>query len=157
MGRRELRCLWAFGYSFLCSASFLLYSQKLPPFPGYETSKQKHIVHLFATWCQPCMRELPVFDTLRKLYTSQELELTFICMDFKNTRKLGRILSQKKLPGNIYYLAPNEASLSKIGMHWSGTLPTSIYFPENMGAAELLEGVKNTSCYLVKFSEAKPD
>jgi hypothetical protein len=44
-----------------------------------------------------------------------------------------------------------------MGMHWSGTLPTSIYFPENMGSAELIEGVKSSSFYQLKISEAKTD
>ena len=157
MGRTQLRSFWALCFSLVCGSSFILCSQKLPPFPGFVASKQKQIVHLFATWCQPCMRDLPVFDTLREQYTSQELELVFICMDLKNTRKLGRLLSQKKLPGNVFYLSPNDASVSKIGMHWSGTLPTSIYFPENMGSAELIEGVKSSSFYQLKISEAKTD
>jgi thiol-disulfide isomerase/thioredoxin len=105
------------------------------------------IVHFFATWCKPCMQELPVFDTLRKMYSSEKIEFAFVCMDLKNSKKLGKQMSILNLPGRVFYLGPNEKSIQSINSNWKGTLPASILYELNSSQNQLIEGSKNVSFY----------
>lgn len=146
--------LTLFGLFFLVIAP-TNFSQKLPEWNemninGSEkiSSDRNEVIHFFATWCKPCMQELPIFDTLRTMYSSEKLELTFVCMDLKNSKKMKKKINKLNLPGHIYYLEPTQKSVQSINPNWKGELPASIiYLPNNKGS-ELFEGAKNVSFYL---------
>ncbi len=128
------------------------FGQKLPEWENKKellgTNKDKiSLVHFFATWCKPCMQELPIFDTLRTMYPKDKLEFTFICMDLKNSKKLKKTIMELKLPGDIYYFEPTQKSIQSTNPNWKGGLPASIIYLPNNREAVLVEGTKNVSFY----------
>lgn len=113
------------------------YAQRLPIWEkniqvvALEDSSDTSIVinHFFATWCKPCLEELPIFDSLARL-NSGKIQIEFICLDLENTRGLSSSVAKLKLPGAAYYLAPNATNIKRVSPSWDGTLPfTLIYFP----------------------------
>ena len=123
------------------------FAQKLPDWDGLIKNEKIQFVHFFATWCKPCMQELPVFDTLRKIYSSEKIEFTFVCLDLKNSKKLGKQMSIFNLPGRVFYLEPTEKSIQSMNSNWNGTLPASILYELNSSRNQLIEGSKNVSFY----------
>jgi len=128
-------------FSFGCAHS---YAQKLPDWTDeIAVSKQGEldgqsifITHYFATWCKPCMEELPVFDRLTKEHPT--LVVKFVCLDLENTPKLCRSIHKLRLPGEVCYLAPTNEHITHISPTWDGTLPfTSIRFPGENTSIEL--------------------
>jgi len=130
------------------------FAQKLPiwddvsrSFEIKKGSQEVILVHYFATWCAPCMKELPVFDSLRKVLSTDNAQFVFISMDIKNTRKLAKTLSNLRLPGKVFYLSPTSDSNKIIHPNASGALPTTvIYYP--LGVPILIEGKMTMSEYL---------
>lgn len=95
------------------------------------------MTHYFATWCKPCMEELPVFDSLIQLKKENVL-LQFVSLDLKNNFHLKKVIRQLKLPGNTYYLEPNPLTIKAISSHWDGSLPfTVMNFSTNKSRIEL--------------------
>ena len=87
------------------------------------------ITHYFATWCKPCMEELPVFDSLSRLKPGL-IAYEFISLDIANTHGLYKKIKKLHLPGNVYYLAPTTKNVQISTINWDGTLPFSvIHFP----------------------------
>ncbi|NBW59889.1 MAG: hypothetical protein EBR41_04905 [Crocinitomicaceae bacterium] len=75
------------------------------------------------------MEELPIFDSLATL-SSGKFQFEFICLDLENTRGLSSSIAKLKLPGAVYYLAPNTNNIKRVFPSWDGALPfTLIYFP----------------------------
>ncbi len=130
------------------------FAQKLPIWDdvaeSFEIKKGNQevvLVHYFATWCAPCMKELPVFDSLRKVLSLSDTQFVFISMDLKNTKKLAKTLSNLRLPGKVFYLSPTSESNKIIHPTASGALPTTvIYYP--FGEPILIEGKMTMSEYL---------
>ncbi len=139
----KLICL---GLILFCFSSKLV-AQKLPLWEGYEANEKIQLVHYFATWCKPCMQELPIFDTLRNLYSSEKIEFTFVCMDMKNSNKLRKEISRLNLPGSVYFLEPSQNAIQLIHPNWIGSIPTTTICFQNVVQNQFVEGAKNVLFY----------
>jgi thiol-disulfide isomerase/thioredoxin len=95
------------------------------------------MTHYFATWCKPCMEELPVFDSLNQL-NKENVLIQFVSLDLKNNRHLKKKIQRLNLPGNCFYLEPNASMMKDSSFYWDGTLPfTVMYFSTAETSIEL--------------------
>lgn len=44
------------------------------------------IINFWATWCLPCIKELPNFEKLNNTYQSEKLKIMLVSVDFKSKR-----------------------------------------------------------------------
>src|ERR1700741_1424345 len=58
-----------------------------------------YIINFWATWCAPCVAELPEFDALKKRYGNQPVKVLLVSLDFKEDYplKLARFIERKRL------------------------------------------------------------
>ncbi|RYE33959.1 MAG: redoxin domain-containing protein [Sphingobacteriaceae bacterium] len=88
------------------------------------------IVNFWATWCGPCVKELPVFNQLQKTYAKQPLKVLLVSMDFKSKLKSQVIPFVNK--NNFFaevFLADNsneQEFIDRIDKNWSGALPGTL-------------------------------
>ncbi len=73
----------------------------------FEKTIQAHhghilIVNFFATWCEPCRKELPDIISLSKEYASKGVDVIGISLDKNGTRVLRSFLERLKFPYPIY-------------------------------------------------------
>ena len=70
----------------------------LEPYLSADDNKT-YVVNFWATWCAPCVKELPYFQDLDAAYSDSELSLTLVSLDFPDQ------LSNKLIPftKNIRY------------------------------------------------------
>ena len=55
------------------------------------------ILDFFATWCPPCVKEIPHFVNLQKKYGKKGFIMLGISLDSKNTKKLKKFIKEKKI------------------------------------------------------------
>jgi peroxiredoxin len=72
------------------------------------------VIDFWATWCKPCLRELPHVDSLRVKYADQGLEVVAISID--ETRSLAKVKSYIKTHdyGFRVLLDPNQRTLRQL-------------------------------------------
>ncbi len=46
-----------------------------------EPADTTYVVNFWATWCKPCVQELPAFDSLTT--ENKKLKVLLVCLDFK--------------------------------------------------------------------------
>lgn len=94
-----------------------------------------HIYNFWATWCAPCVKELPLFEALKTKESNTPIKVYLISLDFKKSyeKQLVPFVKNKKLQWPVYLLAePNSNSwIDKVNQEWSGAVPATLMIHQN--------------------------
>lgn len=62
------------------------------------------LLNFWATWCPPCVREMPNIDALQEELGGDNFEVIAVSLDYNPLEAIPRFLSRNELPNlNIYY------------------------------------------------------
>jgi thiol-disulfide isomerase/thioredoxin len=94
------------------------------------------VVNFWATWCKPCVQELPYFNELSKNSSNQKLKVILVSLDFKRelNSRLVTFVNENKITANVVLLdEPDYNSwMDKVDTTWGGGIPcTLIIYPNN--------------------------
>lgn len=88
------------------------------------------VVNLWATWCAPCVKELPHFEKLQRTYSAAPLKVLLVSLDFKSKLKseVEPFVKKRKLISEVFVMnAPDQQSfIDKIDKSWSGSIPATL-------------------------------
>ena len=91
-----------------------------------------YIVNFWATWCMPCVAELPYFEQLLQRYQSQKVKVYLVSLDFikQKDQKLIPFLTKQKIKSEVVLLDEPDynAWIDKVNPAWSGALPATVIF-----------------------------
>lgn len=96
-----------------------------------------YIVNFWATWCIPCVKELPAFDIIHDLYKGRPVKVLLLSFDFKEQypARLESWVKKKKLHPEVAWFSesnPNEY-IPKIAPEWEGALPATLLINNRTG------------------------
>lgn len=88
------------------------------------------IYNFWATWCKPCVEELPYFEKLTENYKSKPVKVVLVSLDFRSQyeRKVIPFVEKNNLKSDVILLdAPNYNDwLDKVSPIWSGAIPATL-------------------------------
>ena len=90
-----------------------------------------YVVNFWATWCAPCIKELPHFEKLAIEHKSEKLAVLLISLDFKSKLESNVIpfVKRKNLKDEVFLL--NESNpqefIDRIDPNWSGSIPATLF------------------------------
>jgi thiol-disulfide isomerase/thioredoxin len=91
-----------------------------------------YVVNFWATWCKPCVEELPGFEQLRAAHATDKVQVILVSMDFASQleTKVKPFVQRQKLQSHIWLLQETDANafIDQIDPSWSGALPFTIVF-----------------------------
>ncbi|OIQ30791.1 MAG: thioredoxin [Bacteroidetes bacterium MedPE-SWsnd-G2] len=91
-----------------------------------------HVVNFWATWCAPCIKELPYFEAVKQEYKDQNVEVLLVSLDFPNKYEtaLKPFILKHKLQSKVVALNDVDANswIPKVDSSWSGALPATIIY-----------------------------
>jgi thiol-disulfide isomerase/thioredoxin len=101
------------------------------------------VINFWATWCAPCIKELPYFEKLNA--EDKNAEVVLVSMDYDldpNTEKVNRFVTRKKIKSRVLLLTENDPNswIDKIDKRWSGALPATLVVNRKTGKRELTQG-----------------
>ena len=129
-------------------------------YAGFEKFLKKrdgkvHVINFWATWCAPCIKELPFFEKLNTEYGDKNVDVLLVSLDFPHLYelKLKPFIKKKNLQSKVIALDDVDMNtwIPKIDETWSGSLPATIiyknderkFFEQSFTFEELETEVKN--------------
>ena len=89
-----------------------------------------HVVNFWATWCAPCVKELPYFEKINSEY--KDIDMLLVSLDFPRQyeKKLKPFLKEKQLQSKVVCLNDVDQNrwIPAIDSLWSGALPATIIY-----------------------------
>ena len=106
----------------------------LEKFLNIEDNKT-HVVNFWATWCAPCVKEMPYFEKLNANYKDKNVEVLLVSLDFpfQYDKKLKPYIKEHKLQSKVVALDDPDMNswMSKVDEEWSGGIPITIIYNKN--------------------------
>lgn len=94
-----------------------------------------YIVNFWATWCAPCVKELPYFEKINKKYAINNVEVLLVSLDFPKQidKKLIPFINKKKLQAKVVLLNDmnEDVWIQAIDKSWSGAIPATLIYNKN--------------------------
>lgn len=96
----------------------------------HNTSDTTYIVNFWATWCAPCVKELPDFDSVSTVYSNKKVKVILVSLDFKEdiSTKLIPFVISKEIKSEVVLLDElnGDYFIPKVSEHWSGAIPATL-------------------------------
>jgi thiol-disulfide isomerase/thioredoxin len=95
-----------------------------------NSSDTTYIVNFWATWCAPCVKELPDLDSISREYSSKPLKVLLVTLDFKEDleSKVVPFLNKRHLHAEVLLLDELNSNyfIPLIAEEWSGAIPATL-------------------------------
>lgn len=94
-----------------------------------------YVVNFWATWCAPCIKELPHFEKLKTDHQSDKLAVLLVSVDFKSKLNSAVVpfVKRKNMKNEVFLL--NESNpqeyIDRIDKDWSGSIPATLFIKED--------------------------
>ncbi|GAB5401367.1 MAG: hypothetical protein Aureis2KO_29520 [Aureisphaera sp.] len=89
-----------------------------------------YVVNFWATWCKPCVKELPAFEQLWHTYRDNKVKVVLVSLDFPEKIEAGVIpfIEKRGIASKVVLLDDPDANswIPKVSEEWSGAIPATI-------------------------------
>jgi thiol-disulfide isomerase/thioredoxin len=96
----------------------------------HNSSDTTYIVNFWATWCKPCVAELPEFEKMHLQKKDSLVKVILVCMDFKVDldKKVKPFIQKNQYKSEVVLFDESNANefINKIDSTWSGAIPATI-------------------------------
>lgn len=95
-----------------------------------------YVVNFWATWCKPCVEELPAFEELQETFKNEKLKVLLVSLDFIKyyDTQLLPFIADRKLKSEVVLLNDPRSNtwIDKVSPDWSGAIPATIIYRGEM-------------------------
>ncbi len=95
-----------------------------------QPHQQVKVINFWATWCRPCVKELPYFEALQSKYKPAELQVYLISLDDveKLESRVKPFAEKQQLKSTVKLLDETDYNsfIDKIDPSWSGAIPATL-------------------------------
>ena len=106
-------------------------------------SKTPLIINFWATFCVPCVEEIPYFQSQVKLHEQDSIKLLLVSLDLEDYYpvKIKNFAAKKKLSAPIVWLDEYNADYfcPRVDSSWSGAIPASLFINNKAGYRKFFE------------------
>lgn len=91
-----------------------------------------YVVNFWATWCAPCVKEIPYFEQIASEFVDRKLKVILINLDFPNhyESRLIPFVKENGIKSTIVMLDDPDANrwINEVNTNWSGSIPATLIY-----------------------------
>lgn len=91
-----------------------------------------YVINFWATWCKPCVEELPYFQKLHETYQDEKVKVILVSLDFPNQieSKFIPFLEKNQLGPEIALLLDDDVNSwgNEVDPSWGGAIPITLVY-----------------------------
>jgi len=103
-----------------------------------QQDDKTYIVNFWATWCKPCVEELPDFERTFSEQKSNNVEMILVSLDMPSMweKRLVPFVKEKDLKGQVVILDDPKMNewIPKIDKDWEGGIPATLIYNKSKRA-----------------------
>lgn len=107
------------------------------------TAQKPVIINFWASWCKPCLEELPYFQKLAAKYAPDSVQLVLVNLDMAEAypKKIKATASRFKLTAPVFFLDETDADVfcPVVDPTWSGAIPATLILHNRTGHRRFFE------------------
>lgn len=94
-----------------------------------------YVVNFWATWCQPCVEELPHFESINTTYKHKGVNVILVSLDKAEQieSRLFPFMEQHDIRSEVIVLNGAKAGtwIDRVDPNWSGAIPITIIYSKD--------------------------
>ena len=91
-----------------------------------------YIINFWATWCKPCIHELPYFRNVEANHKEEKIRFIYISLNFKRELDsvLNKFLKMNSFNSVVYLIDEPDYNqwIEKVDIHWQGNIPATLIY-----------------------------
>ena len=91
----------------------------------FNTPQKPRVINFWATWCKPCMEEMPYFRRADSVL-GNKVEFVFVAFDrVRDTARVKEKIAELKIPGKHFLIKTSDFGklIDAVDSSWGGALP----------------------------------
>lgn len=126
----------------LTISSLVLSAQKLQELDGDGvallssiSNDTTYVINFWATWCSPCVKEIPIFEKLHKESVDSKLKVILISLDFPRQidSRVIPFLKEKGVSAEVRIMTDLDynAWIDRVDPAWTGAIPATLIYQKD--------------------------
>ena len=103
---------------------------------------QPAVINFWATWCVPCIEEMPWLNKI--VGQRKDVELIFVSVDHEKAfpERIRAMINRKKIQATLIWLNETNADVfcPRIDKNWSGSIPATLMVNHTSHYRKFIEG-----------------
>jgi thiol-disulfide isomerase/thioredoxin len=106
-----------------------------------EKGEKVQVINFWATWCAPCVKELPLFEALTAR-NDPSIKVTLISLDFADEiKKVNAFIDRRKIRSEVLLLDEIDYNswIDRVEESWGGAIPATLIINQKTGQRKFVD------------------
>jgi thiol-disulfide isomerase/thioredoxin len=106
-----------------------------------EKGEKVQVINFWATWCGPCVKELPLFEAL-SARNEPTIKVTLVSLDFADEiKKVNSFISRRKIKSEVLLLDEIDYNswIDRVEKSWGGAIPATLFINQRTGQRKFVD------------------